>query len=178
MVNKGRKKGYLARFRGDSRSVELPTTEGPLIGSKITSTCFLDDLRTLLPRSLNSQTRNCTPSLFYKMDRFSHELSSLIYPAPACQGQLSTLVFKLSSSIKCIFLFLFLYVQIDMCQELNATFERLFKVRQNKVSLRVNVANEYLISIILQIVSNRFSPQLFGYLSTLYQSCFDTLYIL
>lgn len=54
MVNKGRKKGYLARFRGDSRSVELPTTEGPLIGSKITSTCFLDDLRTLLPRSLNS----------------------------------------------------------------------------------------------------------------------------
>lgn len=54
IVNKRRKKMYLARFRDDSRSVELPTTEGSLIGSKITSTCFLDGLRTLLPRSLNS----------------------------------------------------------------------------------------------------------------------------
>lgn len=54
IVNKRRKKMYLARFRDDSRSVELPTTEGSLIGSKITSTCFLDSLRTLLPRSLNS----------------------------------------------------------------------------------------------------------------------------
>lgn len=54
IVNKGRKKRIWQGSRYDSRSVELPTTEGPLIGSKITSTCFLDGLRTLLPRSLNS----------------------------------------------------------------------------------------------------------------------------
>lgn len=104
---------YLARFRDDSRSVELPTTEGSLIGSKITSTCFLDGLRTLLPRSLNSQTRNSTPSLFYKMDsppilaRTFFDISLYI----TCQSGtgLRTLVFKLSSSIKCNFFLFYRY---------------------------------------------------------------------